>query len=573
MKIQPQLLTLDQLLQGRLFRIPEYQRSYSWGAKQRADLFSDILRLAARGASAAKEGRPDDESHFMATIVGLRREVRTIRTTPFQHIDVVDGQQRLTTLVVLLKALQGALDRDDEDQGEVERELKQLLIKRDDVAPVLLQTNHDSSRYCVTYLRDGKHPEPAAATTAADRHLLNAMTECEAFVAQWRTTHPVLELVAVVKNKLQFLFHELEDEATVYTVFEVLNSRGLGVSWFDRLKSILMGLAFEAKMGNEKETVKELHQIWRDIYGCIGLRQGLSAETLKFGATLWCRQRPNRVIQEEDAVTLLREAAQASPAGVVDVSNWLLRLARAVDGLAADRRLNGVTRISQARLLATAILLRDDLEPAAKSRLMLLWERVSFRIYGMYRRDSRTRVGEYIRLAWSVGQQKIGADEIERGLRALGSEFPIAGAVATLRDSDCYGDWQPELRYLLFRYEEHLAAQRGQKFENEQWNRIWESTAAESIEHVTPQSRGSGEKSATGIFVHRLGNLVLLPPRLNSKLQDREPDKKADEYVNTGLHQAVDVAGRVRGATPWDRAAVVKREEELLAWAATHWGD
>jgi hypothetical protein len=66
MKIQPQLLTLDQLLQGRLFRIPEYQRSYSWGAKQRADLFSDILRLAARGASAAKEGRPDDESHFMA---------------------------------------------------------------------------------------------------------------------------------------------------------------------------------------------------------------------------------------------------------------------------------------------------------------------------------------------------------------------------------------------------------------------------------------------------------------------------------------------------------------------------
>jgi hypothetical protein len=43
--------------------------------------------------------------------------------------------------------------------------------------------------------------------------------------------------------------------------------------------------------------------------------------------------------------------------------------------------------------------------------------------------------------------------------------------------------------------------------------------------------------------------------------------------VNTGLHQAVDVAGRVRGATPWDRAAVVKREEELLAWAATHWGD
>lgn len=573
MKIQPQLLTLDQLLQGRLFRIPEYQRSYSWGTKQRADLFSDILRVAARGDAAAKEGRPNDESHFMATIVGLRGELRTIRTTPFQHIDVVDGQQRLTTLVVLLKALQGALDRDDEDQGEVERELKQLLIKRDDVAPVLLQTNHDASRYCVTYLRDGKHPEPAAATTAADRHLLNAMAECEAFVAQWRVTRPVLELVAVVKNKLQFLFHELEDEATVYTVFEVLNSRGLGVSWFDRLKSILMGLAFETKTGNEKETVEELHHIWRDIYGCIGLRQGLSAETLKFGATLWSRQRPNRVIQEEDAVTLLREAAQAAPPGVIDVSNWLLQIARAVDGLAGDRRLNGVTRIAQARLLATAILLRDDIDAAAKTRLMGLWERVSFRIYGMYRKDARTRVGEYIRLAWNVVRQKVSADEIEKGLRALGSEFPIAGAIDSMRGSDSYGDWQPELRHLLFRYEEHLAAQRGQKFANEQWNRIWEGTAAESIEHVMPQSKGSGEKTETGIFVHRLGNLILLPPGLNSKLRDRDPEKKTDAYVDTGLHQAADVAKGIGAATPWDRAAVVKREEELLAWAASHWGD
>jgi hypothetical protein len=56
-----------------------------------------------------------------------------------------------------------------------------------------------------------------------------------------------------VKNRLTFIFHELDDEATVYTVFEVLNSRGLAVPWFDRLKSLLMGIAFEHGSGNKSE--------------------------------------------------------------------------------------------------------------------------------------------------------------------------------------------------------------------------------------------------------------------------------------------------------------------------------
>jgi len=67
--IQPQHVTLDQLLYGRLFRIPQYQRTYSWHRKQRQDLIEDIWRTWAAG----KE-RP----HFMATIVGLRREKWTI---------------------------------------------------------------------------------------------------------------------------------------------------------------------------------------------------------------------------------------------------------------------------------------------------------------------------------------------------------------------------------------------------------------------------------------------------------------------------------------------------------------
>jgi len=55
-----------------------------------------------------------------------------------------------------------------------------------------------------------------------------------------------------------------------------LNSRGLDVSWLDRLKSILMGTAFELKNANVEGLIKDLHTVWRDIYRVIGLRQGLS---------------------------------------------------------------------------------------------------------------------------------------------------------------------------------------------------------------------------------------------------------------------------------------------------------
>jgi hypothetical protein len=149
-------------------------------------------------------------------------------------------------------------------------------------------------------------------------------------------------------------------------------------------------------------------------------------------------------------------------------------------------------------------------------------------------------------------------------------EFSIASAVKELRNANCYEGWEQELRYLMFRYEEHLAKQMGQKFDSAQWARIWEASPAQSIEHICPQSRGSDvrTKSKQTVFVHRLGNLTLLPPRLNSKLQDRLPKDKAAEYEKTGLLVASSLKANLKN---WAAAAVSAREEELLEWATEEW--
>ena len=372
--IQPQYLALSKLFDGRLFRIPEYQRAYSWTWHQREDLFGDIKKIHSKGA---------DAGHFMAAVVCLRRGKQILGTDEFHVMEVVDGQQRLTTLIVLLNALKLILDEKDKGEEKLARELSDLLVKVEGEELLLLQTNHDSSHHFANYLRKGTADDSDTATTMADREILEAIEDCTRFVIEWKEIgDSLLSLGALLKNRLFFLLHEIDEEKMVYTVFEVLNSRGLDVSWIDRLKSILMGAAFELKKTNQKGVIKDLHTTWRDIYSVIGLRQGLSTESLRFAATFRASSPPSRPLGEEPSVDSLRSQADNAKS-IRGVATWLLDVTKAADSVMANVRINAVTRISQARLLATAIHLRTDLKVSERRQLLARWEKVSFRIYGM----------------------------------------------------------------------------------------------------------------------------------------------------------------------------------------------
>lgn len=555
--IQPQYLTLSKLLDGRLFRIPEYQRAYSWTSRQRGDLFEDIAVTYEKGP---------DEGHFMAAVVCLRRRKQALGTDEYHVLEVVDGQQRLTTLIVLLNAIRLRLDDKKKAESKLLRELGELLVKTEGDELLLLQTNHDSSHHFSNFLRSGVTQPSESAKTIADRQILSAIEECDDFVSKWLADGRTLsDLLGLLKNRLHFLLHEIDSEKAVYTVFEVLNSRGLDVSWLDRLKSILMGAAFELKNTNQSGTIDELHNIWRDVYQVIGLRQGLSTEALRFAATLRSPEVPSRPLGEEPSVDALRANA-TNAKSIRSTANWLLNVTKACDQVAANKRINSVTRISQARLLATAILLRDDITDAQKKTLLTRWEKVSFRIYGMLANDARTRVGDYIRLAWEVTNRNLSVPAIDKAIKEIGRDFQIDEAVESMREADCYSGWETELRYMMFRYEEYLAKQQRLNFSNEQWEKIWMVSPAESIEHIWPQSRAPGK------HCHRLGNLVLLPPKLNSTLQDINPKEKTDAYRKTGLLIAGAVADLIE-TDGWSGAVIDQRENEILEWAAREWAD
>jgi hypothetical protein len=64
----------------------------------------------------------------------------------------------------------------------------------------------------------------------------------------------------------------------------------------------------------------------------------------------------------------------------------------------------------------------------------------------------------------------------------------------------------------------------------------------------------------------------MLPPGVNSKLQDKDPREKAATYNSCGLLLTIEVGKFVKAAR-WDRGAVEKREKRLVKWACSEWQD
>src|SRR4051794_13805602 len=87
------------MTQDRQFRVPLYQRHYSWRTAQQNDLWQDI----AEQYHAVAQVGGDVPRHFIGSIVAVALPVDPLHD--FRHFRIVDGQQRLTTLSVAMAAL------------------------------------------------------------------------------------------------------------------------------------------------------------------------------------------------------------------------------------------------------------------------------------------------------------------------------------------------------------------------------------------------------------------------------------------------------------------------------------
>lgn len=380
--IQPKYMDLEEMFARRVFRIPIYQRCYSWRDSQREDLFQDIDRLI----------RENLESHFMATIVCFdTKERSSVKAKEYQAYDLVDGQQRMTTLILLVKAISLRLPEDRDRQ-----ELHSILVK-DDGHLILLQTNNSNQKIFNAYIREGRHPKDEDINTHADRHLAKAFRDCEKYVDKYYQSNSIYELSRAVRNRLGFVVYDTDDPKAVYTVFEVLNSRGLPVDWLDKAKSVVMGRAYELAPTEHvrKANIEELNSLWGQIYAKLALYPIPGDEVLRVAMTIRYGQETAKPLAAERALELCRSVC-TTDRDAISVSQWLFDVTSRLVKLYENRILGPVTKILHARVLAVALHITDSLNNEEKNRALIQWERGTFRIYGLLGKDARTKIGDYV---------------------------------------------------------------------------------------------------------------------------------------------------------------------------------
>ena len=175
------------------------------------------------------------------------------------------------------------------------------------------------------------------------------------------------------------------------------------------------------------------------------------------------------------------------------------------------------------------------------------------------------------------GQFRPSSTDIFGELSKIGSGYidNRSSIMAQLCDKDRYNQWEDPLRYLLYKYEAHLAEKAGYSLAQEIWERIWNASSAKSIEHILPQDPSAeewiaafGSKDNAINNCHRLGNLLILPPEINSKLGKLPFNQKLPIYREcTHLRMVRDVTEY----EAWNKDSIDDRELKIAEWAEEYW--
>jgi hypothetical protein len=225
MKITPNALTINQLFSAtnEQFVIPAYQRRYSWRERQINELIEDI-ELTETG-----------DTHLLGSIVCLTGH----HTAGLNQLELVDGQQRLTTITILLECIRQRLEQLSEKDAVAD--LARLLSAKALGGP--------TSRKVVLDSIDAEEFERLLKQTAAgaDEKYQNAnLAKAFAIVRDWLDDQELADLggfLYKLQNLALIIRLDVGDAKDAFKLFETINNRGLKLSPTDIIKNFVLGNA------------------------------------------------------------------------------------------------------------------------------------------------------------------------------------------------------------------------------------------------------------------------------------------------------------------------------------------
>ncbi len=579
-----ELLNLDGVIEKGVFEIPSYQRGYAWQIRQLKDFWNDLEHVSKLG----------NKFHYMhsLTLRGLENELED------SAFEIIDGQQRLATSLILLGLLAKTTQNKDPKYSLINLE------------PILSYKYYDLSEAFRAITEEEKDLK-AFKTSFYAKNLIDAYTFFKEKISD--TPIEALEKMfdALIK-KMLFSVVELNDNRIdPFSSFETINNRGKDLSTLELLKNRLHFVAHKICDGKKLEKLQqEINDTYTLIYHDLSQFEDAHLEGfLKHFVEYYCGEKGDfkkRLLEMEfnahkrytyntnfneeyekidDLLFYLSYSSKVwnflhtldgkSITLIVDDNKKLeMEITPKMRGLLEKmRRLNALNDNAFLPLLLSLLTIQRAGRSANKQPyttqeledLLEYLERFGFLIYGVAGKN--TAKNEWIELAFKAfrayryGEENIVIEKLptleknffnKQGNSAL--EL-LEESIHSKKNTEKWYQWGKALNYLLYEYELYHNPETTLNFDS----------SIESIEHILPQKPDQGysakEKSwaKNPHIVHALGNLLLIPKNANSSLSNKPFDEKRKQYLK-GSYSEKEVAKNASFGV----AQIKERSEKLL---------
>lgn len=555
MELKADKTNLNALLSvpGQQFRVPEYQRPYAWGDEQIDELWDDLL-----GAMG--------DTHFMGSVV--------LNIESPDSPQVIDGQQRLTTLMILLALIR---DRYHALESDYRGHPDPLIHNAYEPGDKAFKIRSGDANW--TVLRDFVLRKP----TEEERRSLTEFSKLErtARVRNKQLVSNVKRLTAhldsylkeagdseqalyrleqQIRTKLEFVTISVGNVGDAFLLFETLNDRGLQLSAADLLKSHI--LSNVAKQHQDDQVVHDASVQWDELIDRLG-----GADVTRFLRHYLLITRPK--VRKDDVFTFFKEDITSyGPTKLLSrLSEYAGYYGELLDSSRIDqpdvRRviqdINGLNSVSHFVLLLPA---RAHLDDQAFVKVARLAEMLSFRwiVCGRNAQELESRYAKAAEMIEKSEGSQTGA--VEEALReALPGQDEFGERFQAMRMGVKY-----MTRYVLRRIEDAL-------------HPVGEIELKPSsdvhIEHIMPKSTTdywlerveADHLEEYDDLVDRWGNLTLLHGKPNQKISNGPFDKKREYFKDSDIV----MTRRVAELADWGSAQIDQRQRWLGQVAMHVW--
>lgn len=556
--MRPTESILEGFFQGeKQFFIPVYQRAYSWEEPQ-WKIFLEDLEEATKG-----------ENHYFFGNVLLEIIERD------KSFDIIDGQQRLTTIIIFVRCLVNVLDSKGYDKEQLEYIKQDYLENRKKPKLNALEYDRDYFYDVIIANSDNKHKPQTPSQ--------KRISEAKKFFKKELNSKEITQLEEILKamQKAQIIKLEFDNKKDSVLMFELQNNRGKDLTNMEKLKSYLAYQIYTYDKDSAETKLDEMTSVFKEIYRVVNDIKQLNEDailgyfniaTSKFG---FAYREDNNSLNYKKELKDIKDSEEKLA--------WIDKYVKSLKDAFFDFKTFMKSKSDYKEYLL-------HLNVAATYPFVI-------KAYRLFRDDEEKLEGVFKALEVIAFRDKLVStrakirDKLNSALKNFDSVENLESGIKYVCDNE--GHWtddrvreslEPKVYslgniapYIFMRYENAL---RNEMTRTKGYVFTLQEIEKPQIEHIAPQTEND-EKVASGYceydedfydncYLHCIGNLMLIAQPHNISIGNKPFADKLQSYQNSPMLQHREIKEFASGEV-WDKDSIDNRHETLVEFILKTW--